>query len=357
MSSFNDINDSAATSAYPDSINALIRRMFILLEDGNFESADGCCEKILDAYPECDQAYLGKLMIEHGARTPESLCESRLDFSRSVHFERLMQFSDDEMKNRILPVACEWVYRYSIGIMNHIASIDCTANLDSIMKKVEENEQMYDVAICQLSRIPGYKNADSILEECSQERYNLKNYCIYEHAKHLARNKSSYYYRQSIELLKSISGWKDADDLVNQYSEKLEEIKIVEEEQREKSRETWNKERGAAVKKKGIILGSVIALSVLLLILTLRACDFPFLYFVGPVVIVFVTCVAILLIGGYLPAFIVTALETLVTCLVQRYEYGWGWIGPIIIYAVIYLFIIIGGATGLSFYISEKMRH
>ena len=43
---------------------SLLERAFMFLEDGEWESADGYCEKVLDIDPKCAEAYLGKLMAE-----------------------------------------------------------------------------------------------------------------------------------------------------------------------------------------------------------------------------------------------------------------------------------------------------
>ena len=55
---------AANASANSANVNALLKRVFIFLEDRDFDSADEYCEKVLDLNPECAAAYLGKLMAE-----------------------------------------------------------------------------------------------------------------------------------------------------------------------------------------------------------------------------------------------------------------------------------------------------
>ena len=43
-------------------IAPLLERALMFLEDGEFDSADEYCEKVLDQDPKCARAYLGKLM-------------------------------------------------------------------------------------------------------------------------------------------------------------------------------------------------------------------------------------------------------------------------------------------------------
>ena len=50
-------------AAESTNIPPLLKRAFMFLEDGDFQSADEYCEKVLDNDPECAEAYLGKLMV------------------------------------------------------------------------------------------------------------------------------------------------------------------------------------------------------------------------------------------------------------------------------------------------------
>ena len=73
----NVINDSGASTA------SLLKRTFMFLEEGDFNSANVYCEKVLDIDPENAQAYVGKLMSELQVRKQEYLndCEQPFDDS------------------------------------------------------------------------------------------------------------------------------------------------------------------------------------------------------------------------------------------------------------------------------------
>lgn len=43
-------------------VSPLLRRVFLFLEDKNWQEADEYCEKVLDLDPENAMAYVGKLM-------------------------------------------------------------------------------------------------------------------------------------------------------------------------------------------------------------------------------------------------------------------------------------------------------
>ena len=46
-------------------IDALLKRVFMFLEEEKWKEADEYCEKVLDIDPENPEAYLGKLMVEY----------------------------------------------------------------------------------------------------------------------------------------------------------------------------------------------------------------------------------------------------------------------------------------------------
>ena len=58
------------------SIDPLLKRAFIFLEDGDFQSADEYCDKVLDMDPENGRAYLGKLMVQEKKNTISALFDS-----------------------------------------------------------------------------------------------------------------------------------------------------------------------------------------------------------------------------------------------------------------------------------------
>lgn len=74
------VTDASAKTA------SLLKRAFMFLEDGDWESADKYCEKVLDIDPENAQAYLGKLLAKKTAeqRRPERLLFTLLQRKRTL---------------------------------------------------------------------------------------------------------------------------------------------------------------------------------------------------------------------------------------------------------------------------------
>ena len=87
-----------------------LKRGFMLLEDGEFEKADECFDRVLDSEPENGRAYLGRLMANVEVRNDFELAErlkdglDDLDAWRNIDavnalLSRALQFAPDEMRS------------------------------------------------------------------------------------------------------------------------------------------------------------------------------------------------------------------------------------------------------------------
>lgn len=77
----------------------LLKRAYMFLEDGDWNSANDYCEKVLDIDPENARAYLGKLMVQCKAHKIEELKKCEKDFSNNVNYKKLKLFGDEELKS------------------------------------------------------------------------------------------------------------------------------------------------------------------------------------------------------------------------------------------------------------------
>ena len=87
-----------------------LKRGFMLLEDGEFEKADECFDRVLDTEPENGRAYLGRLMASVEARNDFELAErlkdgiDDLDAWKNIDvvnalLSSTLQFAPDEMRS------------------------------------------------------------------------------------------------------------------------------------------------------------------------------------------------------------------------------------------------------------------
>ncbi len=91
------------TSANRD---ALLKRAFMMLEEGNWEKADERLEQVLNIDPECGEAYLGKLMVELKIKAFEELKNQPQPFDIRSNYQKAMRFGDTALKTKLSNI-CE----------------------------------------------------------------------------------------------------------------------------------------------------------------------------------------------------------------------------------------------------------
>jgi len=82
-------------------IDSLTERVFMFLEDSNWDSANDYCERILDIEPTNALAYLGKLMSEYKVSAKEQLGELKVPLNDNGNYQKIMLFGDEKLKGEI----------------------------------------------------------------------------------------------------------------------------------------------------------------------------------------------------------------------------------------------------------------
>ena len=106
--------EGAVVNVYENqnSVFSLLKRAFMFLEDGDFESADVYCDKALDIEPESEQAYLGKLMSNLKVRKQEELKTVNSPFDGNINYQKILRFGNGELVNELKV--------YNIGIRERL---------------------------------------------------------------------------------------------------------------------------------------------------------------------------------------------------------------------------------------------
>jgi len=88
--------------------NKLIKRAYIELEDGNWNSAIAICDKIADLEPENSDLWILRLLIEAQAKSLDDLEEEGdIDLRESKNFHKAVRYNKDESKKAKIIVAVE----------------------------------------------------------------------------------------------------------------------------------------------------------------------------------------------------------------------------------------------------------
>ena len=92
------VNPVSAGSA---DIAPLLKRMFMYLEDGEWDKANEYSERVLDKDPENAEAYLGKLMVDLKVRQRKELKNQAQPFDGNKNYNKAIRFAVADIKNEL----------------------------------------------------------------------------------------------------------------------------------------------------------------------------------------------------------------------------------------------------------------
>ena len=216
----------------------LLKRAFMFLEDGDWNSANEYCEKVLDIDPENASAYLGKLLSELRVRKQESLKDCAEPFDHSNNYQKAVRFADEKLKTALT------------GYIEHINTRNENARLDSIYTRAKNamsaanTESAYKEAAHLFESIDEYQDSAALAQACYEKAEIARKDTILSEGKAKMSGEVISNYESAIKLFESISGWKDADEKIYACQKKIEEIKAKAEADR------LEKERKAEIARK-----------------------------------------------------------------------------------------------------------
>lgn len=141
----------------------LLKRAFMFLEDGDWNSANEYCEKVLDIEPENPSAYLGKLLSELRVRKQESLMDCAEPFDHSNNYQKAVRFADEKLKAALT------------GYIEHINTRNENARLDGIYTRAKNamsaanTENAYKEAAHLFESIDEYQDSAVLAQSCYEK--------------------------------------------------------------------------------------------------------------------------------------------------------------------------------------------
>ena len=252
----------------------LLKRAFMFLEDGDWNSANEYCEKVLDMDPEDPSAYLGKLLSELRVRRPEALKDQAEPFDRSNNYQKAIRFGDAALKAELRG------YITQINERNENARLTRIYDNAVSARNAARDEAAYKAAAKKFRIISGFRDADTLAQQCMDDAEVCRKDAIYSSAKMQMTRERITSYEDAIKLFQSISGWKDADAQIPTCQKKIEEIKAQEEadrietEHREKA-EHIAAEKAAKKRKKIIAITTLIGCACIAFVIVLITVILP----------------------------------------------------------------------------------
>lgn len=196
----------------------LLQRVFIFLEDGNWTSADEYCEKVLDLEPQNALAYLGKLMAELRVHTQADFENCSSSIENNGNYQKAVRFADEALKDKLKAI------RNTIQARSAVAKSEEIYTRALALKNSASTEQEYQDAAALFRTIPGWKDADVLARQCMDSALDMKKAKTYLEAVALAKQNTEVALTTAINLLSTIEDWKDASQLIEQYTKQRSEM-------------------------------------------------------------------------------------------------------------------------------------
>ena len=284
-------NESAKevpTAPISANIAPLVKRIFLFLEEEDYQSAEEYCEKVLDIDPECAQAYLAKLLIDLNINNAEELATLEERFDDNINYRRAVKYGDDKLKEFLKKAhndCVENIVRIEREERERIARIEREKRERQELKRLESiyvdalsymsysTESAFLTAAEMFKSIHNYKDSALLAKKCQRNAEELSFNDIYNSARNcMGYNQSISSQHEAIDLFKKIPGWKDSNELILQCQKNIEDINKAKEEARiEKERKAEQarikaKERANRIKKIAIIVLPIVVLIFALII-------------------------------------------------------------------------------------------
>ena len=209
-------------------VEALLKRMYMFLEDKEWENANEYCERILDINPECAESYLGKLMSDLKVSCIVDLKDLAEPFDRNKNYDKIVRFANEELKERIT------------GFVDYIKTRNENNRLESIYSSAKnymlvEDEENYKKAAELFGTIEEYKDSKGLIDVCYEKAEIVRKDAILEDGKAKMARESKSSLEKAIILFERISGWKDADEQKDACNKKIEALKVQHENDKKDS--------------------------------------------------------------------------------------------------------------------------
>ena len=268
------VKETVVVGSSNANVAPLLERVFLFLEDGKWQDANIYCEKVLDLDPKNATAYLGKLMSEQQVRTRKQLADCAEPFDNSDNYAKVLRFGDEKLETEMR------------GYIVHINERNENTRLTNIYysavnaMNAAKSEEAFKAAAKTFRTIPGFRDADTLAEQCLEKAEICLNDAIYKSARFEMSKNMIGSYESAITKLGTISGWRDANEQINICQRKIEEIKAKEEAYRlerehEEELRRIAAERSAKKRKKVIAITTLIVLVCIAFVIVLVTVIIP----------------------------------------------------------------------------------
>lgn len=198
------VKETVVAGGTTSNVAPLLERAMMFLEDGDWNSANEYCERVLDIDPKNAMAYVGKLMSELQVKKLDNLRNCANPFDQNANYQKAVRFADDKLKNELSGYVQEIITRNE---NKRLEIIYVSAKRE--MKSATEDS--YKKAAKLFESIKGYKDADDKAKECLDLAGMARKEKMFQEALFLMKTEKWSNLEKAAQTFAAIPGYKDAD--------------------------------------------------------------------------------------------------------------------------------------------------
>lgn len=224
------VKETVVAGGTTSNVAPLLERAMMFLEDGDWNSANEYCERVLDIDPKNAMAYVGKLMSELQVRKQDNLRNCANPFDQDANYQKAIRFADDKLKNELSGYVQEIITRNE---NKRLEIIYVSAKRE--MKSATEDS--YKKAAKLFDSIKGYKDADDKAKECLDLAGMARKEKMFQEALFLMKTEKWGNLEKAAQTFAAIPGYKDADARKETCLKKAEYWRERDKEEAQKKKE------------------------------------------------------------------------------------------------------------------------
>lgn len=198
-----------------------VKQGFRQLRQSAWDAADSCFQEALRTQPENAMAHLGRLLAAQKCATPKELANCGADLSQDTHYQKALQYADEDLKKFLL--GCAKRVRHS----NQAEQIEAAyRQAVQAMEQASDNESLH-LAARRFGQLNSYKDSKTRMQQCLQQAENLRRDDVYRAAQNAMQHGNA---AQAAALYTQIPGWRDANVQAVQCRRRAEAQKAAKKE-------------------------------------------------------------------------------------------------------------------------------
>ena len=224
---------TTAPTAANATVDSLLDRAWMFLEDGNYQKAHEYLERVLDIDPRNSQAYLGNVLVTLQTSSVSALTEKIVCLDTFKDFERALRFATgadrQELENIYEAVQKKYLIKCLWAELSELKAQKQKIEQQQVFEqhKQERAQSIYDRAISYMntatsgsdynraamlfSEISGWQDADELRSHCLEKATTYRKDIAYNEAVQLSSSNRPDHQLMAAKKFEEIPGWRDAD--------------------------------------------------------------------------------------------------------------------------------------------------